>query len=593
MTGGAGLAALLLATALAPPAARASALDWWIAGNLEKVRPEEPVPAGGERGGVELSAARNEFEAFQLVLRAREAAIADLDVAVGDLLSPAGARLPARWATVARVDSVRLETPSSIEGGTGSWPDPLLPGIDSYAGERRSGLPFTLPPRRAQPLWVELYVPEATAAGTYRGELRVTAGGRPAFSVPIALEVWPFALPSTASLATSYGFSGLSALEEHRGGYTDERDLLALTRRYATAALRHRVSLHGGTMAPPPARFAKGVARVDWSGYDREVADFLDGTVFGRGEPLAGARATSIDLRTLGELSEAQRVLYWRAWAEHFRERGWLDRLFLYVWDEPTPEVYPAILRQARLLRRADRQLRSLLTEPLAADLAAEIDLWVPLLNCLDERRGAETCGQAVVPRRAYAAAERRGARVWGYHSCASHGCGIVGGKEYTGWPSYAIDAPAAAARLFPWIAWRDGLAGELYYNTVETYGREGGPWRKVHAHGGNGDGTLFYPGTPARIGGRTDVPVESLRLKLIRDGLEDYEYLKLLAAAGGRDEAHGWAERVAAPASWAERTRTLATARAAIGRTLATRAAGGRLETASAGRRGSGGGAR
>ncbi len=47
--------------------------------------------------------------------------------------------------------------------------------------------------------------------------------------------------------------------------------------------------------------------------------------------------------------------------------------------------------------------------------------------------------------------------------------------------------------------------------------------------HGGNGDGTLFYPGMPARIGGKSDIPVESIRLKLIREGLEDYEYFLLL----------------------------------------------------------------
>ncbi len=58
-------------------------------------------------------------------------------------------------------------------------------------------------------------------------------------------------------------------------------------------------------------------------------------------------------------------------------------------------------------------------------------------------------------------------------------------------------------------------------------------PWTSVDAFGGNGDGTLFYPGTPARIGGTTAVPVPSIRLAHIRDGMEDYEYLRLLSTAG------------------------------------------------------------
>ena len=50
---------------------------------------------------------------------------------------------------------------------------------------------------------------------------------------------------------------------------------------------------------------------------------------------------------------------------------------------------------------------------------------------------------------------------------------------------------------------------------------------------GGNGDGTLFYPGTPAKIGGTSHIPIASLRMKMIREGMEDYEYFKALADAG------------------------------------------------------------
>jgi hypothetical protein len=56
-----------------------------------------------------------------------------------------------------------------------------------------------------------------------------------------------------------------------------------------------------------------------------------------------------------------------------------------------------------------------------------------------------------------------------------------------------------------------------------------------MRLYGGNGDGTLFYPGRPDTIGGTTQIPVESIRLKLIREGLEDYEYLLLLASRSSR----------------------------------------------------------
>ena len=42
----------------------------------------------------------------------------------------------------------------------------------------------------------------------------------------------------------------------------------------------------------------------------------------------------------------------------------------------------------------------------------------------------------------------------------------------------------------------------------------------------------LFYPGTNAGING----PIASVRLKNLRDGMEDYEYFVLLEKRGGED---------------------------------------------------------
>jgi hypothetical protein len=81
------------------------------------------------------------------------------------------------------------------------------------------------------------------------------------------------------------------------------------------------------------------------------------------------------------------------------------------------------------------------------------------------------------------------------------------------------------------WISFLHRVSGELYFETTMAYSHD--PWNNQWDFGGNGDGTLFYPGTPAKIGGTAQVPVASIRLKMIREGMEDYEYLKLLADAG------------------------------------------------------------
>ncbi|MCA9861627.1 MAG: DUF4091 domain-containing protein, partial [Thermomicrobiales bacterium] len=74
-----------------------------------------------------------------------------------------------------------------------------------------------------------------------------------------------------------------------------------------------------------------------------------------------------------------------------------------------------------------------------------------------------------------------------------------------------------------------------LYFSTTH---RLQTAWDDQCDFSGNGDGTLFYPGSacppgtgPGCIGGSTDIPIESIRLKRLRDGREDYEYLRLAAA--------------------------------------------------------------
>lgn len=553
----------------APLPAESAGLTWWTTHALDKVRPDGPPGAGR---GVELSAARNEFEPFQLVLRAEGRSLRTVDAELTDLAAEeGGGAIASRHATLYLQRYLHLDTPSSVQGETGPWPDPLVPRVDPYAGERRNAFPFDLEPGRNQPLWIDLYVPPGTPPGRYRGEVRVSAAGEHRVAVPVSLRVWPFVLPSTSSLATSYGYSGPPAVTIHRGSYTSDDHLLELAHAYREAALRHRVSLHGGSMLPPPTTFGEGRARVDWSGYDLEVGPFLDGTVFGADDALPGARATSIDLTTPPVLTDEERVLYWRAWAEHFREKGWLERLFLYLPDEPQgPGDYPEVLRLARLAKEADPELTTLVTEQYVPGLAEAIDVWVPLIQCIEERPGVGTYCEETVPRRAYARAEEGGARVWWYQSCVSHGCNVVGGRELAGWPSYVIDAPPVAHRIMPWLAFHMGIDGELYYNTVEAYARGLDPWDRVHTHGGNGDGILFYPGTPRRIGGATHVPVPSLRLKLIREALEDYEYLALLAEHGRGEAARARAKELA-PATfrWEPDPEALYSARETLAREL------------------------
>ena len=90
--------------------------------------------------------------------------------------------------------------------------------------------------------------------------------------------------------------------------------------------------------------------------------------------------------------------------------------------------------------------------------------------------------------------------------------------------PSFGADAHPAEARMIPWIAWGHGFLG----TTGGTLNAWPATWKgeaaSVWENGGDGGGYLLYPG-PSCLW-------PSVRLERLRDGMEDYEYLKALAQA-------------------------------------------------------------
>jgi hypothetical protein len=507
----------------------------WTTDALVKVRPADAVPPQAAHD-VHLWAARNEFEPFQIILRCDRQAVPGVDVEVTDLSGDHGTILAKDNITIYLEKYIHLATPSSVEGDAGDWPDALIPRIDRYTGQRRNAFPALLPAGTNQPVWVEVYVPVKTPSGEYKGQVLITVDGRLDQSIPVSLQVWDFALPSTSSLKNSFGFNGTAAVKEHFGKYTNDRDLFQLTRMYEKAALLHRISIHGGRMVAP--RIPAGATSIDWANYDTEVSPFLNGTALTPGDPLPGATATTADLRIPPGLTEEQRAPYFPQWVKHFREKNWSSRLFYYLWDEPTRSMYDDVASQGRAAHRADPAVRNLVTVARNPALQGIVDTWVPLINCLAMKPGFPPYCDESAPREAYQPELAAGKGLWWYQSCASHGCNIIGGEYFRGWPSYMIDASPVANRIFQWMAWKDGIEGELYFNMVESFGRGPDPWETQLLFGGNGDGTLFYPGKPSRIGGDTDIPIESIRLKLIREGLEDYEYLHLCDQSGLKDLA-------------------------------------------------------
>jgi hypothetical protein len=506
----ASLACALMLVAGAPaPARSAPAAKVWAASAMEKIRPSEPARATSV---ARIAAARNEFEAFQVVITG---SARNVRATASALTGPDGAEIAAP--RLYRESLLNLTRASAPDGATGKFPDALVPDVDEIANERRNAFPFDTRGPESRALWAEVFVPPGAAPGLYRGDVRVDYGGRSA-TIAVELTVWAFDLPSTATLRSAFGLSWGSLPAGHGISASDAAAFAILRARYGRLALDHRLTI---------SRHDDG-SWADLAHFDRYYGPLMDGTAETR---LEGARLTAVEY--LGNLEDTANMA---RWASHYRAReGWFERLFQYTCDEPPYQGcgWSDIARRAQAAKAADPELRTLVTTTIqeadANGASQLLDLVVPVVNFVDDKSG----GYAGNQRWKYDPFLESDSlnEVWMYQSCMSHGCG--GSSAYfTGWPSYMVDASAVRNRAMQWLAFKYEATGELYWDTTYAY-LSGDPWTSVWEFDGNGDGTLFYPGTPAKIGGTTHVPVASIRLKMIREGMEDYEYLSLLAALG------------------------------------------------------------
>src|SRR5207244_11574205 len=92
------LAAIPLVLGFLRPAP-SPALVWWTTHSVKKVHPYDRVPEHAPQS-VRIQAARNEFEPFQIVLRAEGPAIDAVDIEVTDLRGKSGVITAAKYSAV-------------------------------------------------------------------------------------------------------------------------------------------------------------------------------------------------------------------------------------------------------------------------------------------------------------------------------------------------------------------------------------------------------------------------------------------------------------------------------------------------------------
>lgn len=414
----------------------------------------------------------------------------------------------------------------------GSWPDPCVPiplaaadGGLSWSG----GEPLRIGPGETLRVLIEWYSPRDNA-GRFSGEASVGfrfSDGAGAL-LPYRVSGAGFALPWEPSYRTAVGINYAAVIDRHRAMGDRFPAARELWLDYLRVLGEHRLFPY----AADPRRFVVSwEGKVDWDAYQEIQGRLLDGTLFDSVPPATTARLWDPSERPQ---PDAAAEVFFRDVREHFAEKGWTDRLYYYAADEPLLTSYELVKQRSRAIRSLFPGIPVLVTEPYTPLLEPEIDIWCPDIVGLGDSipllplfsKGVELRPDFHLSPRpsAYRIERARGKALWLY-TCMS--------AQYLDVPNLFIDSPAAYRRVIPWLMQRYGAEGFLYYNTAVSY-RRADPWRDQYYAYANGDGTLLYPGSDWNPFGSGNQAVASLRMKQLRDGFEDYEYLELVKRRSG-----------------------------------------------------------
>jgi hypothetical protein len=469
---------------------------------LEKVfREDDFAPATTLHA--DLDAARNEHESLQVVVEAPWRPVTIKEVRISDLRGSGGAVIPSsalKWDRVEYVETT-VAPPYFAPRGLCPYPDPLLP-----AGE------FTVEKLSRTPVWITLKTPADCPAGRYEGTVTIVPEGLPQTTVPVTLTVWEFALGQETHLRTLTWLGGglIRAWYGNDWSPEGERRQAEAVRNYEDFLLEHRLG--------PGGEVASHVQKGKDGKFDFRHVDARLERLIGKGMN-AFIMAGAPNLRRQGKKEYSRQFIedfteMVRAYGDHLREKGWLDRAYVYVYDEAPKDAWPEVRKIDQAIHAAAPQAR--------------------ILQCLNEPEGVRALtGFADVfdvyvaqyHKTGVAESQKKGAEVWLAVCCypMDH-------------PNFFLEYPLLDVRITPWICWKYGARGFEYWSP-NTWGvnwrKEGEKWPKIpwvaNAFGRyNGDGYLIYPGADMK-------PYSSIRFEALRDGFEDYEYLWTLNSLVGQ----------------------------------------------------------
>jgi len=532
--------------------------DFWTTPPSEKVFKDSPVPSAmGDE--VKVYIAQNEFEPFQIVVRP------SVSGSVVVSFSGFGGGISAE---IHQVKYVNLTQTTDYLGHTGLNPDPLWPLED--------GATIEVTANENTALWFSVFAPRGAPPGDYLAD--VTIDG---LDIPIRLHVFDFAIPddvhvksqmnfSYQTILTRYGVSGFGVdywlyVEKIKQYLIDHRltpkSVLwpgGLTNSGAAPFIDYDC---GGTLTDPygiwgfedPAeRYLAGSGLMDGTyaetfnqgaGFPSFMAaTFLnnDASADQRPSSFCGLTRSSADWYAADNPSSPYNQKWFQyisAMEGYLNGLGYLDMAYYYIANEPQNQAgYDAVAWYSEQLKTAASNLKLAVSEEPKPEIydnptytGVKIDIWLAHL------------GIHLSPATALERLQNHDEETWFY---------FLSGTYLPRFNAFTIDHPGTESKFSGWYLWKHRLRGLAYYRFNDW---SSNPWANPLQNNQNGEAFMLYPpsedNSNIAYGANGHRFVPSIRLELLRDGLEDYEYFYLLSGGqpqpGVSNPADPWVERI------------------------------------------------
>jgi hypothetical protein len=567
----------------------------WLTNTMTKILQGSGTANPGSACTLTIYATQGEFADFQVHVLAPSGGYSALTVTSGSFVqtSPSSYTIPAPSTSQNDIVVYReayvpvttvTSTASVFYNVTGNYPDPLIPAIDPYWHQTTNAFPVAVTTGQNQSAWIDVLIPPAAPSGYYLGSITVSNNGTTLATMPVIIGVWQWpaaqgsSMPATPTLPTEsqfgyadfcnavYGGSSGSSCGSYQGAGGNMNNGLALSDIDGEVLMMD----HRWTMTDP-IQPSKTQMNAYWSG---NTSGFVSAKSI-----LQGAGVTTQNDRGQFSLpnyptpTPQDFATYFGAFKYPYGSSGSYPKVtpVWYTADEPgsSSASWASVCNMATSAHSTNPPVATMITGDIfemnanastsgctTQGVTNSVDVMVVNVVCLEPTAYMCSEGQAGGPPGiglnlssysswlSHSNPDGITPSLWSYISCSSTGTCGNGSVGNLGYANYDLDSRPIGNRVTEWMTYLHQQTGELYYAMTYAFGTGQDPWTSEYNFGNNGDGNLVYPSTwhatstnhVTQQNGSvlTDALwIPSVRLKHMRDGGQDWEYMHALTSAG------------------------------------------------------------